>query len=184
MSFVKLSIFGTSFEVGFILLSFHLSHKISGHNKICRSPTRWHGCVIHSIIPPFYPTHPLQGAFGLVWYVDESSFPPSYYKCPLQFRKGSTHRRIRCYQEDHETLQHSCPLETYLSRAETPQAHPTRKRSSSLTSSTLFPPTNSLSRQIISLSDVFISPLEDMWVSIPPCPSPPLIPRFCQLFRD
>jgi hypothetical protein len=67
-------------------------------------------------------------------------FPPSYHKCPLQFRKGSTHRRIRCDQEDHEALQHACPLETHLSRAETSQAHPTRKRPSPLTSSTLFPP--------------------------------------------
>jgi hypothetical protein len=74
MSFVKLSIFGTSFEVGFLLLSSHLSHPISGHHKICRSPTRWHGCVIHSI-PPLNSAHSLQGAFGLVWYVDESSFP-------------------------------------------------------------------------------------------------------------
>src|SRR5713101_1157882 len=74
MSFVKLSIFGTSFEVGFYSPFFHLSHSISGHHKICRSPTRWHGCVIHSIPP--YPAHPPQGAFGLVWYVDESSFPP------------------------------------------------------------------------------------------------------------
>jgi hypothetical protein len=139
MSFVKLSIFGTSFEVSFLLLSSHLSHPISGHHKICRSPTRWHGCVIHSI-PPLNSAHSLQGAFGLVWYVDESSFPPPYHKCPLQFRKGSTHRRIRCDQEDHEALQHACPLETHLSRAETSQAHPTRKRPSPLTSSTLFPP--------------------------------------------
>jgi hypothetical protein len=76
MSFVKLSIFGTSFEVGFLLLFLHLSHPISGHHKICRSPTRWHGCVIHiHSIPPLDPAHPLQGAFGLVWYVHESSFP-------------------------------------------------------------------------------------------------------------
>jgi hypothetical protein len=68
MSFVKLSIFGTSFEVGFILLSFISLTPISGHYKICRSPTRWHGCVIHPIPP--YPAHSLQGAFGLVWYVD------------------------------------------------------------------------------------------------------------------
>jgi hypothetical protein len=52
----------------------HLSHPISGHHKICRSPTRWHGSVIHSF-PPLNPAHPLQGAFGLVWYVHESPFP-------------------------------------------------------------------------------------------------------------
>ena len=146
MSFVKLSIFGTSFEVGsaFSLLFLHLSHKISGHHKICRSPTRWHGCVIPSILP-LNPAHSLKGAFGLVWYVRDSSFPPLTTKCPLQFRKGSAHRRIRGNQEDHETLQHPRPLETYLSRAETSQAHPTRKRPSPLTSSALFPPLNSLS---------------------------------------
>ena len=53
----------------------HLSHPISGNHKICRSPTRWHGCVIHSILP-LNSAHPLQGAFGLVWYVGDSSFPP------------------------------------------------------------------------------------------------------------
>ena len=56
---------------------FPLSHPIiSGHHKICRSSTRWHGCVIHSI-HSLNPAHPLpKGAFGLVWYVHESSFPP------------------------------------------------------------------------------------------------------------
>jgi hypothetical protein len=66
-------------------------------------------------------------------------FPSSYHKYPFQFRKGSAHRRIRCYQENHEALQHASPLETHLSRAKTSQAHPTRKRSFPLTSA-LSPP--------------------------------------------
>jgi hypothetical protein len=87
MSFVKLSIFGTSFEVGFLSSPFlHLSHQISGHHKICRSPTRWHGSVFHSI-PPLNPAHPLQGAFGLVWYVDEPSFPPHITNVPSSSAK-------------------------------------------------------------------------------------------------
>lgn len=55
-------------------LSF-VSHKISGNNKICRSPTRWHGFVIHPF-PPLNPAaHHLQGAFGLVWCVSIRLFP-------------------------------------------------------------------------------------------------------------
>jgi hypothetical protein len=163
----------------------HLSHNISGNHKICRSPTRWHGCVIH----PNQPSHSRSlspGAFGLVWYVDSSSTPPSHHTCPLQFRKGPAHRRIRGNQEDYEALQHTCPLQTHVSRAQTSQAHPTRKRLSPLPSFLSLPILSLL--QIISLSDVFISPLEDMCVSralhLPPCPRPRPHRLFCQLFCD
>jgi hypothetical protein len=126
MSFVKLSIFGTSFEVGFLLLSFI---------SLTRS----------QVTTRYVDLQPVgMGAFGLVWYVDQSSFPP-HTTMPFQFRKGSAHRRIRCYQEDHETLQHPSPLETHLSRAKTSQAHPTRKRPSPLTSALSSPLTDSLS---------------------------------------
>jgi hypothetical protein len=139
MSFVKLSIFGTSFEVGFLLLFFNLSHPDlrSPQDMSISSPLAWVRTPLS--IPPLNPAHPLQGAFGLVWYVDLNRLYPPYHKHPPQFRKGSTHRRIRCYQEDHEALQHACPFETHLSRAKTSQAHPTRKRLFPLTSSTLFP---------------------------------------------
>ena|SRR5216684_2290420 len=140
MSFVKLSIFGTSFEVGFRLLSFiELTPDLrSPQDMSISNPLAW---VSHlSPLHPPNPAHPLQGAFGLVWYVSPSSFPPARHTCPTQFRKGSTYRRIRRYQENHEAIQYTRPLETHLSRAETSQAHPTRKRPSPLTPSAFFSP--------------------------------------------
>jgi len=96
--------------------------------------------------------------------------PPFIPTSSVQFCKRPTHRRICCHQEDYEALQHAGPLQTHLSRAQAPQAHSTRKRSSelsSLTSSFYSTPILS-SHQIISLSDVFISPLEDMCVQSSP----------------
>lgn len=173
MSFVKLSIFGTSFEVGFLPLFFHPSHPDlrSPQDMSISNPLAW---VRHPFNPSSQSRLPSPRRIRASMVRRRILFSPSSHKCPLQFRKGSTHWCICCYQEDHETLQHACPLQTHLSRVETSQAHPTRKRPSPLTSSVLFLPAYTLSRQIISLSDVFISPLEDMWVSILPLalPSP------------
>ncbi|SRR6266436_2342276 len=62
MLFVKLSIFGTSFEVVCSSLLLHLFHPISGHRKICQSPTRWHG-VRPPLIPSSQSRSPSQRCF-------------------------------------------------------------------------------------------------------------------------
>jgi hypothetical protein len=112
-------------------------------------------------------------------------YPPLHHTCPLQFCKGPTHRRIRCYQEDYEAIQHTCPLQTHLSRAQTSQAHPTRKRLSPL------PFSPSCQFSLFSRSSALATFSSHRWrtcgslvLSIFPLvlavPSSP----FCQLFRD
>jgi hypothetical protein len=97
MSFVKLSIFGTSFEVRSHLpcLSLQPSHSpIPGYHKICRSPTRRHGSVIPLILHPACP--PLtsfKGAFGLVWYASLHTFlvptTPTHVPCSVRQKTNS-----------------------------------------------------------------------------------------------
>ena len=150
------------------------------------NPSAWVRNLIQSLLS--IPAHPLQGAFGLVWYVDDSSLPPHNtialsssakdqltgasvaikkimkpFSTPVLSKR--TYRELKLLKHiQHENVCLLCPRLPY------------------------FPPTNPPSHQIISLSDVFISPLEDMWVShtlyIPLCPCPPLIAFFGQLFRD
>src|SRR6266851_1853628 len=178
MSFVKLSIFGTSFEVRSHLpcLSLQPSHSpIPGYHKICRSPTRRHGSVIPLILHPACP--PLtsfKGAFGLVWYASLDTFlvpttPTPYalfssakdqltgasvaikkimkpFSTPVLSKR--TYRELKLLKHiQHENVGTPKPLFCTLPIPSSPQ--------------------------IISLSDVFISPLEDMWVfrplQLPPC---------------
>lgn len=84
---------------------------------------------LSSISSPIPLLSTFKGAFGLVWYVSPRHRPPSLspptHMCLVQFGKRSTNRRIRRHQEDHETIQHACPLQAHLPRAQTPQAYPT-----------------------------------------------------------
>lgn len=82
-----------------------------------------------------------------------------------QLFKRSAHGDLCRDQEDHETFQHTSTQQTNLPRAETPQAHSTRERPSIFL---LFERLADIywGVQIISLSDVFISPLEDMLVPL------------------
>lgn len=80
-----------------------------------------------------------------------------------QFGEGSVDRLVGGDQEDYEALQHTRVEQAHIQGAETLEAHPARKCS-------FVTPFNckywaDISVQIISLSDVFISPLEDMYVS-------------------
>lgn len=150
------------------------------------NPSAWVSNPIQSLS---IPAHPLQGAFGLVWFVDDSSLPPHNtnalsssakdqltgasvaikkimkpFSTPVLSKR--TYRELKLLKHiQHENVCLPCPPRLLY-----------------------FPRTNPPSHQIISLSDVFISPLEDMWVShtlyTPPCPCPPLIAPFGQLFRD
>lgn len=113
------------------------------------------------------------GAFGLVWCVatatSKGPLSQNWLLTDLQLCQRSAHRASRCCQEDYETLQHSCPVKAHLPRAEAAEASQARKR-------TPIPPDSMLSlalrrrsraltlSQVISLSDIFISPLEDMYV--------------------
>ena len=78
----------------------------------------------------------------------------------MQFGEGSAHQPGRGDQEDHEAFQHSGPVEAHLPRVEAAQAPKTRERMDNIRqvhSRRLL-----TADQIISLSDIFISPLEDM----------------------
>ena len=118
MSFVKLSIFGTSFEVN--LLSF-LSH-CSSHSYLSQVTTRYVDLQPVGMGPSFSSLSlsgaflPLNtGAFGLVWYAFSFpglvSFRQLYTDAYIvQLCEGSTDRRVRCHKKNHETLQHSRPI--------------------------------------------------------------------------
>jgi len=78
-----------------------------------------------------------------------------------QLGQGPAHQPGRGDQEDHEALQHSRALEAHIPRAEAAQAPQARECG--------HPPMRQTMGadfdvgQIISLSDIFISPLEDMY---------------------
>ena len=76
-----------------------------------------------------------------------------------QLRKGSAHQSGCRSQEDYEAFQHSRPLQAHIPGIETPQAPAPRecKRWVDPESKSKIDPF-----QVISLSDIFISPLEDM----------------------
>ena len=57
---------------------------------------------------------PSKGVSGLVWCVCFHILILPQRGYPIQFRKRPTHRRICRHQEDHESLQHTCPLQTRL----------------------------------------------------------------------
>lgn len=113
MSFVKLSIFGTSFEVRSFV-------RVNVSDVDCYE-YRWPPDMLISsqsawVRPPFVApvSRPdllhSKGAFGLVWCV----FCPFFFwisslTCAsVKFRKGSTYRRICRDKEDHEAIQHPC----------------------------------------------------------------------------
>jgi len=79
----------------------------------------------------------------------------------FQLGQRSTHQSVRGGQEDHEAFQHSCPLQAHVSRIEATEASPSRERNRWNFVRT-WEKTTDLSK-VISLSDIFISPLEDMW---------------------
>ena len=101
------------------------------------------------------------GAFGLVWYSRPESIVPLVFLMSglAQLSKGSTHQSGCGGKEDHETLQHSGPVEAHIPRIEASQASAPRKRER-LKRSRCTSKIDNL--QVISLSDIFISPLEDM----------------------
>ncbi|OLL26133.1 Mitogen-activated protein kinase hog1 [Neolecta irregularis DAH-3] len=88
------------------------------------------------------------GAFGLVWFAAR--------RIPLTAQLGQRPacRPARSHQEDHEALFHAGPGKTHIPRAQTAQTPQTRKRAA------VAAPADA---QIISLSDIFISPLEDIY---------------------
>lgn len=89
--------------------------------------------------------------------------PASDLVCTLigpQFGQGPAHQPGSRHQEDHEALQHSGPVQAHLPRTQAPQASPPRKCAQSIPNHS---GANSNAGQIISLSDIFISPLEDMY---------------------
>lgn len=82
------------------------------------------------------------------------------YSSATQLGEGSAHQPGRGDQEDHEALQYSGFVKAHLPRAEVAQAPETRER---MDTTQQLPRQRVLTAaQIISLSDIFISPLEDM----------------------
>ena len=77
----------------------------------------------------------------------------------FQLGQGSTYQPGRGGQEDNEAIQHSCPLEAHIPRAETAETSSTRECRSW---ESVFKPDMTDVGKVISLSDIFISPLEDM----------------------
>jgi hypothetical protein len=77
MSFVKLSIFGTSFEVFHIFLPITTTHIDKGHNSLCRSSTSGNGSVVPLNLKSIFHPYNFLGAFGLVWYVHPNVYERS-----------------------------------------------------------------------------------------------------------
>ena len=142
MSFVKLSIFGTSFEVRLRSQTGHVpgvrffrARRLTrppGHHSLCRPPTSRNGCVPHldcSRCPcsnsSFQVPSALYGTFAVSRAKTSSDATPI-----VQLGQGSAYRIVRRDQEDHEALQHPRPQQTHLQRAQAPQAYTARERTS------------------------------------------------------
>jgi len=114
MSFVKLSIFGTSFEVHLLLSSFLVSFL-----NLSQVTTRYVDLQPVGMGPSF-PSLPLslwcfltsiQAHSGWCGTLSRFRLGRLYINAYIvQLCEGSTHRRIRRHKKDHETLQHSCPV--------------------------------------------------------------------------
>lgn len=65
------------------------------------------------------------GSSGI--FVTPSNICPKTLTVSAQFSQGSADRSGCCSQENHETLQHSCTLETNIQRAEASQAPTSRE---------------------------------------------------------
>jgi hypothetical protein len=80
----------------------------------------------------------------------------------IQLGEGSAHGASGGRKEDYEALQHSCACKEDIQRTQAAQAPEARE----CACPTKMPEMRSSNtHQIISLSDIFISPLEDMYVS-------------------
>lgn len=129
MSFVKLSIFGTSFEVA--LLSAVLAQLISFRSPPATSTCSQSAWVSSlSILSDLCQSHAVgPGAFGLVWYVGGTAQRASFLIF-LKLSQGPADGSLCGYQEDHETLQHPGARKENISRIEVVEAYPARKRTS------------------------------------------------------
>ena len=132
MSFVKLSIFGTSFEVQ-LLVKFptpfiNRSAQLLGHNKICRSPTSWNGWALRSIPISIVANARCKVHLGSSGKFGECLVTKTFLTvCARQFEQGPTYGRVCGDQEDHEAIQHPGAEQKNVPGAQTSQAHPTWK---------------------------------------------------------
>ena len=163
MSFVKLSIFGTSFEVFFLFLSSSSSWPSTGHHTICRPPARWNGYLFFSLFKFLFVAHfvlqaPLVSSGGLDFLY---TTPRSNFIFLVLQRTNS--------QAPPSRLRRSWNPSALLSSAKELIANSSCWNIFNTRTCVLWPlrvsPTHLISKQqIISLSDVFISPLEDLSV--------------------
>jgi hypothetical protein len=137
MSFVKLSIFGTSFEVS-ALVTLEILLPVLNWHYFCQVTTRYvdlqpvgMGMFLVGGLPiSLIAMLPRCFRSRLVSIRRSVLIQQALISCNLKLGQGSAHRVIRGHQEDNETIQHSRAEQAHLSRAQAPEAHSARERKS------------------------------------------------------